>query len=72
MHGFDGIQRGNHFRGEPIRRAEVEGSVAKLKNRKAAGKDEITGEMTKGGKCWECMMWVVNCWVELRVHMLIV
>ena len=49
MCGFDGIQRGNYFGGEPIARAEVEVRVGKLKNRKAAGKDKITGEMIKGG-----------------------
>ena len=37
--GFDGIQRGNYFGGEPIGRAEVEVRVGKLKNGKAAGKD---------------------------------
>ena len=45
MCGFDGIQRGNYFRGEPSGRDEVEVRVGKLKN----GKDEITGEMLKGG-----------------------
>ena len=40
--GFDCIQRGNQFGGEPIGRTE-------LKNGKAAGKDEITGEIMKGG-----------------------
>ena len=40
MCGFDGIQRGNYFEGEPIGRAEVEVRVGKLKNGKAAGKDE--------------------------------
>ena len=30
-------------------RAEVEVRVGKLKNGKAAGKDEVTGEMIKGG-----------------------
>ena len=33
MYGFDGIQRDNYFRGEPIGRAEAR--VGKLKNRKA-------------------------------------
>ena len=33
--------------GEPIGRGEV--TVGKLKNGKAAGKDENTGEMVKGG-----------------------
>ena len=50
MCGFDGIQRGNYFRGETIGRAEVELWVGKLKNGKAAGGGEITGEiMIKGG-----------------------
>ena len=48
MCGFDRIQRGNYFGREPIRRAEVEVRVGKLKNGKAAYKDEITGEMIKG------------------------
>ena len=45
MFGFDGIRRGNYFGGEPIGRAEVEVRVGKLKNGKAASKDEIKGEM---------------------------
>ena len=40
---------GNYFGEEPIRRMEVEVRVGKLKNGKAAGKDEVTGEMIKGG-----------------------
>ena len=44
MCGFDGIQRGNYYGGEPIGRAEVEVRVVKLKKGKPAGKDEITGE----------------------------
>ena len=48
MCGFDGIQNGSYFGGEPIR-TEVEVRVGKLKHRKAAGKDEVTGEMLKGG-----------------------
>ena len=47
--GFDGVQRGNYFRGEPIRRTEVEVRVEKLMNGKAEGKDEVMGEMIKGG-----------------------
>ena len=43
MCGFDRIQRGNYFG-----RAEIEVRVGKLKNGKAAGKDEITGKMIKG------------------------
>ena len=49
MCGFDEIWRGSYFGGEPIGRAEVEVGVGKLKNGKAAVKDEITGEMIKGG-----------------------
>ena len=49
MCGFDGIRRGNYFGREPIGRAEVEVRVDKLKNGKAAGKDEITGKIIKGG-----------------------
>ena len=49
MCGFDEIQRGNYFGGEPIRRDEVEVRMGELKNGKAAGKDEITGEKIKGG-----------------------
>ena len=48
MCGFDGIWRGNYLGGEPIGRAEVEVKVGKLKDGKAAGKDEITGDMIKG------------------------
>ena len=47
--GFDGVRRGNYYGGGPIRRAEVELRVGKLKNRKASGKGEIEGEMIKGG-----------------------
>ena len=49
MCGFDGIQRGNYFGGEPVGRAKVEVRVGKLKNGNTAGKDEITGQMIKGG-----------------------
>ena len=47
--GFDRIWRGNYFGGKPIGRAEVEVRMGKHKNGKAAGKDEITGEMIKVG-----------------------
>ena len=63
MWGLDGIQRGNYFRGEPIRRTEVELRVGKLMNGKAAGKDEVTGEMIKGGGnrvvnwIWRLVIW---------------
>ena len=45
MCGYDGVRRGNYFGGEPIRKIEVEERVKKLKNGKAAGKDEVTEEM---------------------------
>ena len=48
MYGFDGIRRGNYVGEEPIRRIEVKVRVKKLKNRKAAGKDDITGEVING------------------------
>ena len=48
MCGFDEVSRSNYYRGEPIGRAEDEVIVGKLKNGKAAVKDEITGEMIKG------------------------
>ena len=41
MCGFDGIWKGNYFKGEPIVRAEVQVRVGKLKNGKVSGKDEI-------------------------------
>ena len=41
--------KGNYFGGEPIRKIEVEEKVKKLMNGKAAGKDEVTGEIVKGG-----------------------
>ena len=48
--GFDGIRGGNYFGGEePIGRIEVEVRVGKLKDGKTARKDEINGEMKKGG-----------------------
>ena len=49
MCGFDGIRRGNYIGGEPTGRVEVEMRVGRLKIGKAAGKDEITGEMIKCG-----------------------
>ena len=49
MCGFDGIRRGNYFGGEPIMRTKDEVRVGKLKNGKAGGKDEVTGETIKGG-----------------------
>ena len=49
MCGFDGVWRGNYFEVRPIRRTEVEVRVGKLKNGKAASKDEVTREIIKGG-----------------------
>ena len=49
MYDFDGILRGRYFGEEPIGRAEVEVRVRKLKNGKVAGKDEMIGEIIKGG-----------------------
>ena len=51
--GFNGVWRGNYFRGEQIRRMEVEVRVGKLKNGKAKGKDEmgVTGWWTRFGSC---------------------
>ena len=49
MSSFDGIRRGNYFGREPIGRAEVEVRVGKLKDGKAAGKNEITGGIIKSG-----------------------
>ena len=49
MCGYDGVRRGNYFGGEPIRKIEVEEKVKKLKNGKAAGKDEVIEEVVKGG-----------------------
>ena len=49
MCSLDGVQRSSYFVGEPIKRAEVEVIMGRLKNEKTAGKDKITGEMVKGG-----------------------
>ena len=49
MCGFVWIWRGNYFGGEPIGRAEIEVRVGKLKNGKATVRDEMPGEMIKGG-----------------------
>ena len=48
MCGFDRIRRGNCFGGEPIGSTEVEVKGGKLKDGKAAVKDEITREIIKG------------------------
>ena len=44
MCGFDRIQRGNYYGGEPIGRVKIKVRVGKLKNGKAADGDEITGK----------------------------
>ena len=49
MCGINGIQIGNCFRGEPNGRGEVAMRAGMFKNGKPAGKDEITGEIIKGG-----------------------
>ena len=49
MCGFDRIRRGNYFGGEPIKKTEVEVRVREPKNGKAAGKDEVTRKIIKGG-----------------------
>ena len=56
MYGFHGVQRGNSFGGEQIRRMMVEVRGGKLKNGKAEGKDEVTEEINIGG-CSECKRW---------------
>ena len=40
MYRFDGIRKGNYFRGEPIGRADIEVRVGKLKKGKAARNDK--------------------------------
>ena len=49
MRCSDGIRRGNYFGRELVGRAKVDARVGNLKNEKAAGMDEITREMIKGG-----------------------
>ena len=49
MCGYDGVQRGNCFGGEPFRKIEIEDRIKQLRYGKAAGKDEVTEEMVKGG-----------------------
>ena len=60
--GFDGVCRGNYFRGKTIRRTEVEVRVGKLRNGNAAGKDEVTGEMIKSGgkRMVDWIWWMCN------------
>ena len=47
----------NFFGGEPTGRGEVELRVGKLKNGKATGKDEVTGEIMKVG-CDRVVDWI--------------
>ena len=49
MYGFDGVRRENCFGEKRNTRTEVEVRMRKIKNGKAAGKDEVTGEMIRGG-----------------------
>ena len=50
-----------------IKRMEVEVRVGKLKDGKAAGKDEVTGEMIKGGGS-RVVDWIWRlCNMDLRV-----
>ena len=49
MYGFDGIWKCNYFGEVSIRRAEVGVRERNLRNVKATGKDDISGEMIKGG-----------------------
>ena len=70
MCGFVGVRRGNYFGGEPIRRAEVEVRVRKLKDGNAASNDEVTGEMIKCGDN-RVMDWIwrlCNMAFEVSVH----
>ena len=50
MCGFDGIRRGNYFRGRLVRRTGVEVRVRKLRNRK----DAIKGGHWRDRKGWRC------------------
>ena len=45
---MDGVWRDNYLGRESIKRVGVEVKGGKLKNGKAAGKDEVTGEVIKG------------------------
>ena len=69
MCGFDGVRRDDYFGGEQIKRTEVEDRVGKLKNGKTAGKDEVTGEMIKGGgnRVLDWIWWVCNMAFESGV-----
>ena len=62
--GYDGVQRGNYFREEPIRRNEVGLREGKLTSGKAVGKDEVTGEMVKMEVTW---WWTGNVAFETSI-----
>ena len=47
MCGFGGVRKWNYFGEEPIGKGDVEVRGEKLKNGKAAGKDEITRRNNK-------------------------
>ena len=75
---FYGIRRGNYFEGEPIGRADFELRVGELKNGKATGKNEITGEMIKGGgdRGWwigygDCVLWPLRVMLFLKIGVLL-
>ena len=55
---FDGVRGGNYFGGEPIRRTEVELRLWKLRNGEVAGKNEVTGNIIKGGGGNRVMDWI--------------
>ena len=61
MYSFDEVRRDNYFGGKPIRRTQVEERVGKFKNRKASSKEEVMGEVIKGGG----NMMVVWIWSRL-------
>ena len=56
--GLIGIQTGNYFGGEPIRKTDVEMSVGTLKNGKTADKVEVAREMVKRGRDDRVVDWI--------------
>ena len=58
MCSFNSFQIGNYFRGELIGRTEVKVVMGKLKNGKAAGKNEVTGEVVKGKGDMDLVDWI--------------
>ena len=62
LFGFEGVSRSMYRGNESISMQEVERAVKRLKNGKAAGVDEITGEMIKfGGMCVKEWLWKLCC-----------